>query len=367
METDKKLSLKRKLLYISVPYIIVAVFFAFSEMSVRLLTSNISSLELFTKENFEEKVESEHGEQIFSGDALLGWKLMSNMQDVHWDFTTFSTNKQGIRYHKNLGKKKKDTIRIVCLGDSITFGYRVPTTFPQNPYYYEKSHIPYPSLIEKYLQTKNPNKTVEVIPMAVPGYTTYQGLRWIEKDINSLRPDLVVVLFGWNDSEMHPQSDKEALPDSWHRAAQRALLSKSQALIYSSNWIGSKKKSETKERIEYKPRVSREDYILNILSIKDMAKEYGSEILVLGPIIRDSVAVPAMTERLADYRTALSEAMSKTQTNYLEIEELTETEYPENNELFGELVHPNYLGHQLMAEKILELIKEQELLKEVSI
>jgi len=367
METDKKLSLRKKLLYISVPYIIVAVFFAFSEMSVRLLTSNISSLELFTKENFEEKVELEHGEQIFRGNALLGWELMPNMQDIHWDFTTFSTNKQGIRYHKNLEKKKKDTIRIVCLGDSITFGYRIPTAFPQNPYYYEESHLPYPFLIEKYLQSKNPNKIIEVIPMAVPGYTTYQGLRWIEREIDSLKPDLVIVLFGWNDSELHPQSDKEALGDDWYRIAQRSILSKSQALIYSSNWIESKKKKDIAEYPEYRPRVSREDYVLNILSIKDKAKEHGSEILVLGPIIRDSVAVPAMTARLVDYRIALSETMSRTQTDYLEIKELTETEYPANNELFGELVHPNYSGHQLMADRILEVIKNKSLLENISI
>ena len=362
----EELPKKRKLFYIAIPYLLILAGFFSVEIWARATHDSISTLALFTGGNFERKVEvlPGRGQQIFEGDALLGWKLMSNLKQVHWDFTTFSTNRQGIRYDKDVGSKDNNTFRIIALGDSVTFGYRVPTTQPDNPLEVPPGQLTYTQLLELYLKQNNPDKNMEVMPMAIPGYTSYQGLKWLKRDIDVLKPDLVITLFGWNDTEMHKQSDKEALPDTWLKFAARNLLSKSQALIYSNRWFKEKEESQKlpeDTELDLKPRVSKDDFIKNILAINELAMKYGAKNIVIGTLLRDAISETEQSNRIAEYRAELAKVMSEKNIPYLEIEVLTEAGYPDNYGLFGELIHPNHLGHQIIAEEIIKLIREKNI------
>lgn len=368
---EGSLSFKKRIIFMAIPYLVLAGVLAGVEWLVRAKEPHISSLEFFAKKNFDKKVELEHGQQIFEGDALLGWKLMPNLQSAHWDFTPVSTNQQGMRYPKNIGRKSKDTLRIIVLGDSVAFGFRVPVAWPENPDDYDRSWLPFSNLMEASLQELNPNKKIEVIPMAVPGYSSYQGRRWLERDIGWLKPDLVLVHFGWNDTEMQERPDRLALPQGWWRFAQRKIISQSQALIYLT-----KKRGEVGKKEEAKPatssqqpatrtvvRVSKEEYVANISAMAELAKKHHAPTLVLGQVYRDTLTNVDQQSRIAEYRQSLSEAMHQKGFPYLEIEPLTEKGYPQNETLFGEAIHPNHLGHQLMAQEILEFIKKEGLLQ----
>jgi len=70
--------------------------------------------------------------------------------------------------------------RILLLGDSVTYGYRVHTDST------------FASLLDSMLGSH------AVINLGVPGYTSYQGLRTLDAAM-SLDPDLVVVAFNYND------------------------------------------------------------------------------------------------------------------------------------------------------------------------
>lgn len=359
---ENNLSLKKRIIFMAVPYLVLAGLLAGAEGVVRMKEPHISSLEFFAKKDFDEKVELEHGQQIFEGDALLGWKLMPNLSMAHWDFTPVSTNQQGMRYPKNIGRKSKDTLRIVVLGDSVVFGFRVPVAWPDHPDDYDRSWLPFSALMEGRLQELNPGKKIEVIPMAVPGYSSYQGRKWLERDIGWLKPDLVMVHFGWNDTERQDRPDRLALPQEWWRFAQRKIISQSQALIYlarKKNKIG---KQEDKVATST-ARVSKEEYIANISAIAELAQKHHAPTLVLGQVYRDTLTNVEQQPRIAEYRQSLSEAMHQKNIPYLEIEPLTEKGYPQNETLFGEAIHPNHLGHQLMAKEILEFVKKEGLLK----
>jgi lysophospholipase L1-like esterase len=65
---------------------------------------------------------------------------------------------------------------VACFGDSITHG-------------------PYPKLLGQLLP-------IEVINAGIGGNTTRNGLARIQKDVLDHRPDVVVVLFGTNDSRL---------------------------------------------------------------------------------------------------------------------------------------------------------------------
>ncbi|MDO8495792.1 MAG: GDSL-type esterase/lipase family protein [bacterium] len=358
------LSIKKRIIFSAIPFLVFIGILGIVEGIVRSKNPYISSLEFFTKANFDKKVKLEHGQQVFEGDALLGWRLMSNLSSVHWDFTPVSTNQQGMRYAKNIGDKKGDTMRILALGDSVVFGYRVPVAFPANPDSYDHSWLPFPALMENYVREKNPGKNIEVIPMAVPGYSTYQGLKWLERDIEELKPDLVIVHFGWNDTEPHAQYDRVALSHSWFRLAQRSLISQSQALIYLT-----KKKAEVVSDSANTPavvtgvRVPKEEYVENMLAIENLAEQHGAKTLILGQVYRDAITNVEQQPRIADYRQSLAAAAHQADIPYLEIEKLTEKGYPDNAVLFGESIHPNHLGHQLMAQEIIEAIKRENLLE----
>src|SRR5438093_278244 len=71
--------------------------------------------------------------------------------------------------------------RIVCLGDSVTFGFRVPLVFPDKPTVYDPYAQPYPRLLEDRLRAANPGRWIEVIALAVPGYSSHQGRAWLQR------------------------------------------------------------------------------------------------------------------------------------------------------------------------------------------
>lgn len=362
-------SLTKRIIFTTIPYLILMGILAGAEGLVRVEKPHISSLEFFAKKDFDKKVELEHGQQIFEGDALLGWKLAPNLHSAHWDFTPVSTNAQGMRYHKNIGHKSKDTVRIVVVGDSVVFGFRVPVAWPENPDDYDRSWLPFSALMEASLQELNPDKKIEVIPMAVPGYSSYQGLKWLERDIGWLKPDLVMVHFGWNDTELQEKLDRLALPQSWWRFAQRKIISQSQALIYLARKKEEMSKKEDKPAISNQQpvtmivRVSKEEYLENISAIAKLAQKHGAPTLVLGQVYRDTLTNTDQQLRIVEYRQSLAEAMRQQNLPYLEMELLTEKGYPQNETLFGEAIHPNHLGHQLMAQEILGFIKKGGLLK----
>jgi len=72
--------------------------------------------------------------------------------------------------------------RVLCMGDSCTFGQSVG---PQDTY---------PAALQRMLGAK-----VRVINGGVNGYSSYQGLQWFRRIAPRIAPDVVTVFYGWND------------------------------------------------------------------------------------------------------------------------------------------------------------------------
>src|SRR6185503_5947681 len=136
---SKQLSRKRRLVYVGVIYFFFILILAGIEVGTRLTMPHLSSLDLFvvTPQQKAQVADSTHS-TIFEGDPLLLWRLKPNLDHVVWDFTVLSTNAQHLRSERPLQPKRPGTLRIVCLGDSVTFGYRVPTVWPERPNDYDR-------------------------------------------------------------------------------------------------------------------------------------------------------------------------------------------------------------------------------------
>ncbi len=177
------LSRGRRLLFLAVPYLIFALALLLVEAGTRLLLPRVSMLDAVVDSPQQRSALSDSERvTIFEGDARLLWRLKPNLANVVWDFTPVSTNSRGLRYAGEIGAKTPGTLRVVCLGDSVTFGYRVPVVWAKKPDDYDRSWLPYPALLEQALRAANPGRRIEVIPLAVPGYTSRQGLAWLRRD-----------------------------------------------------------------------------------------------------------------------------------------------------------------------------------------
>lgn len=342
----------RKLLYYSIPYGVIIVTLIVFEIGVRLSLPTIPSIRYFV--SGPTHADDPAGASVFEGDPLLGWRLRANLKNVWWDYTYFSTNNNHIRYHHNVGDKPENGFRILCLGDSVTFGYRVPVSWPDNPGRIDPDAAPFFKLIEKRLQRLLPGKKVECVPLAVPGYSSHQGLAWLKQDIDFYRPDIVIVCFGWNDTDYRSIEDKASLPTDPFSVILRSMASKSQAILHIVKGFSQFKAPSTPGN--QVNRVSSEDYIKNMMAIVSLAKTHGSRIVVMGQFYRDSITNPRQARIIAFNRRNLKKSCEKNQITYIEIETLTEKAYPNNKHLFGELIHPNALGHRMIADRLMRHI-----------
>ena len=362
-----RLTSQRRLLFLSLPYLAFILLLLAVEAGTRLLLPHVSLLEALVESQKQRADFSDRARvTIFTGDPLLFWRLQPNLDHVIWDFTVISTNAQGLRHEGDIGSKPKGALRVVCLGDSVTFGYRVPVVFPQNPKGYAPDWLPYPMLLERRLRAANPGRQIEVVALAVPGYTSYQGLLWLRRDIAALEPDVVTACFGWNDIGLSVLPDSAVMPAGWARVTFRRLMSYSQALTHAALWLRRKRAQAaagpTAPRATT-PRVPQDEYVRHMLEIARLAQAQGARVVLLAPVYRDAVTDPPEAARLGTHREALRAAAAADGVPFLELRELTEANYPATQKLFGELIHPNHEGHRLMAHELLKFFAAHDTLK----
>ena len=112
-------------------------------------------------------------------DRDLFWRLMPEHN---------GNNSLGLRDREFSLRTANNITRIICVGDSTTLANAV-----------HSSGETYPKVLEKILNSHSRDEKVEVLNAGVPGYTSYQGLIFLQKKLIKYRPDLLIVYFGAND------------------------------------------------------------------------------------------------------------------------------------------------------------------------
>ena len=123
---------------------------------------------------------------IFMRDNELGWKLRPGSKD-EWGGASITINKKGLRGPELSYTKPPDVKRILFLGDSVTFGYKLKS--------YQQT---FPYLIENILRSKS-DYEVEAINSGVDGYSPWQEYIYLTNEGIKYQPDLIVVSFVLND------------------------------------------------------------------------------------------------------------------------------------------------------------------------
>lgn len=158
----------------------------------------------------------------------LSFELAPNRQKKH-EGVWIRTNSLGMRDSEPVPVEDDSASRIVVLGDSFTFGYRV-----------DADSI-YPSILESRLNEEPAKQRVEVLNMGVSGYNTQDGARVLEHKGLLWQPDLVIVGYVLNDPEtlpLQPLNGYFQQPSIWQRTNLGRLLAKARRGLEVQLWGG---------------------------------------------------------------------------------------------------------------------------------
>jgi lysophospholipase L1-like esterase len=139
-----------------------------AEFAIRLRCTGRSTTELFMA-------------QVHQSDSVLSYRLTpgASARGTH-------INSLGMRGVEVPAARTAGVMRILCLGDSITYGEAV-----------EDDADTYPAVLGRELAAHG--HQVEVLNAGVMGYTSRQCLAWLTELLPKVRPDLVLCCTGWND------------------------------------------------------------------------------------------------------------------------------------------------------------------------
>jgi len=321
----------------------------------------------------------------------LGWALCPGFNGVIKGIR-YRINSLGFRGPEVQKTRHKGSFRVLCLGDSTTYGVMVD------------QDQTYSSVLEKQLAKILAPRTVETINAGVPGYSSVQVSLYFSKRCLQLDPDLVTLCVGINDAFAIPNlcdQDKD-LYVPWRRSIRRAKDALGHSRIFTLldaglSWLVKAvtlSKSESQPSQGMKPRADVHSYYENLLDIARKCERRGIPLLLF------SFSLPA------DYSKSMLRAAHNSQANYIDMEPAFESAATAsahsageaqsktaasgpasatpgqmfagvyegmfssrmlathtNRALFIDPCHPTPLGHKLIAEQLARAIAEKGLIK----
>lgn len=325
-------------------YIFVAVCFTFIIIEVALMVLGFSYLPFRDAGSFWGRLNQEiAGTTIFESDPSLFWRLKPDMnKHLHPDTIDYTTtNSDGFRGPPFPLQKPSGRFRIICIGDSSTFGDGV------------RDSETFAAVTETLLKQRGDQRPLDVINAGIPGYTSHQVRKFLQMELLALSPDMVVVMVGAND--MVPAKDH--IEDKNRiQANDRILQTRSffgrlktyqalMALVLPLKFKAPPTNKKVTLRVEYA------DFVKNLCTIRKMGEQHGfSTILMTVPHIFETEHLMNPHTRKAAaqcgaYLLDLSVEMKKLQSQELDL-------YREDGG------HPNVVGHKEVAKLLSEKIEQ---------
>jgi len=210
---------------------------------------------------------------IFQPDPELLWKMRPGYE-FGQGFPPL--NRQGFRDKDFETPKEPDSLRVACLGDSVTFG---------------RPEAAYPDLMEDILADKL-GRPVEAMNFGVPGYSSFQGRTLLKEVLREYRPDAVIIMFGWNDHWLAKGFSDAEQKGERQEPHERAGPLRSLRIYQAVDLFAVKTRGIMSPRPE-KLRVPPDRYRENLASMADMSREAGAiPVLATAPSAISTGEVP---------------------------------------------------------------------------
>lgn len=123
---------------------------------------------------------------LYLADRELGWRLAPGAEDEYGGVRV-RINARGLRGPERPFEKPEGSLRILWLGDSVTFGYGV-----------EREEELFPEAVARRLSARL-RRPVESVNAGVGGYSPWQQRAWLLREGWRYAPDLLLVGFVLND------------------------------------------------------------------------------------------------------------------------------------------------------------------------
>ena len=228
--------MKRKITYLKICFVTIV-------LSILVLESGLRLTGSFPESPFDTFRLQVCGEILGEYDEKLFWRLKGVIPDF-----------------------KDSQTRIICLTDSVSVMYEGKG---------------YPDLLEPDLARRLPHLGAKVFNGGVPGYTSFQGLKYFTTELIAYRPDIVIVCYGWND---HWQSSN-GLPDKMQKPLKSSIMVKlSDLRIIRWLYATVMRKKQKHYRAVGPPhsmRVPIADYEYNIRKFVDICKKEGIKLILM--------------------------------------------------------------------------------------
>jgi lysophospholipase L1-like esterase len=218
--------------------------------------------------NFAEMVRRIDAQEFFyEVDPELFWRLQPGLE-VKGERTFIRTNDLGLRGDPVADPRPEGSLRILLLGDSVTFGYGLP----------ESQTIG--ARLGARLADVTPGRALEIVNGGVPGYSSRQGLTLLERLGPRLSPDVVIVCFGFNDARDMFVTDQEVFDAGRTLASTRRVLYRSRLYRLLRGWLV--RPPSAAEGRAVVARVDPERYAANLAAMVGEARRLGAEVVILG-------------------------------------------------------------------------------------
>jgi len=293
----------------------------------------------------------ELAEVVLQADGQLQWVVSPNTLQG----TPLAVNSHGMRGREIPVSKPDGTTRILCMGDSCTFGARAAS--------------PYPAFLEELLSARF-DRSVEVLNGGVPGHAAHQGVGLLERYLK-FAPDIVVVYYGWNDHWLKTTAlSGPKLPDppitdhvlilrglrlAWERAKARSAI---------------RKEEEDIDMVTTELRLPPLHYWAMLDEFAVLGERHGFQVVY--------VTAPSALNREVVRWIIEEQGWAKPETNLPELHEYYNNitreiaedkravlvdlarifaEQPDDPLIHSDGVHPSEAGHALIAQALFEAIE----------
>lgn len=365
------LSVRRKLLYSALVSIL---FFGSIEAAARLLVSDsahgrfrqIRELVLF--------LGTQESDLMLDVDLQRFWKLRPNVEindpgNSYWQGTI--SNSLGFRSPEFTLEMPAGITRIVCFGDSSTFGIgaRMEDTWPFQFEEQLNESIEFSTTVTDRRDDAAPLQSFQVINAGVPGYTSYQGLQHMRQELDRLQPDVVFASYANNDFwTWDNQTDAEHAAHLNEWSLRRVLLrSRAVQLLdkclhpprepASREWADSATNSYFLPNPDWTQRVPLDAFRANIERMGDLCASRNIPlILVLWP--DQSLAAGHWSIRL-DYHEALRSVAAEHGLVIADVTSVFQQNRPWSVQSYvpNDIVHVNRYGNRLAAQAAITALR----------
>jgi lysophospholipase L1-like esterase len=298
---------------------------------------------------------------VVEKDPWLFWQLKANTRAPldRGKMTGFIANSDRMRNPEVLVERGPNDFRVLCLGDSITFGWGVR---------YEEA---YPTLLAEMLREAQPGREIHVLNPACSGYSAHQGVELLRRRGLKYRPDVVTIWFGMNDATVW-----DGMTDAEHtrlfvrehfltRSASYRLLS--YALRRGEQENVKRRRQQTRARL---PRMPLDDYrdrlreMAELARASEIAPGRGAHAVFIQGCYRGQLRAGRKREGhfvLDDYQKAVAEVARRLEAPMLSVCDAL-YDAGADQEVFLDRGHLDPQGLRIVAHRLFALLREGDML-----